>query len=117
MMKKVPTKSTLRDNPPAEGACDRSLGVAIKAVRQKRRMKLAQVASVTGLSEGFLSHVERDDRGVSSDALERIAAALDVPVAILVVLGTEVRESDDSSAREIALRAQSIADSWLEDTS
>jgi transcriptional regulator with XRE-family HTH domain len=53
--------------------------------RQSRGLTLAQVSERSGLNIGYLSQIENDKAVPSLDALVAIAAALDVPVAWLVI--------------------------------
>ena len=52
------------------------------------RLTLAQVSERSGLNIGYLSQIENDKAVPSLDALVAIAAALDVPVAWLVLDST-----------------------------
>lgn len=61
----------------ADGA--RSIGRRIGEIRVWRRMSLKAVADLAGISEGYLSRIERRERGVHRRSLlEAIAAALRV---------------------------------------
>jgi len=53
--------------------------------RQARGLTLAQVGERSGLNIGYLSQIENDKAVPSLDALVAIAAALEVPVAWLVI--------------------------------
>ena len=67
-----------------EAARDRQkVGARLRATRQRQRMTLKEVATRAGISESFLSQVERGLAGVSLPTLQRIAAALRVMVADL----------------------------------
>jgi len=56
--------------------------------RQSRGLTLAQVSERSGLNIGYLSQIENDKAVPSLDALVAIAAAIDVPVAWLVLDST-----------------------------
>jgi mannose-6-phosphate isomerase-like protein (cupin superfamily) len=56
--------------------------------RLTRGLTLAQVSERSGLNVGYLSQIENDKAVPSLDALVAIAAALDVPVAWLVIDST-----------------------------
>lgn len=87
--------------PLADGA-----GRYLRRVRQQRGMTLAAVASQAGLSESFLSQVERGRTGVSLDSLARLAHVLSIRVADLF-------EADYSSGAHL-VRADSrpVLDIW-----
>jgi transcriptional regulator with XRE-family HTH domain len=60
-----------------------SVGARLRAARMRQRMTLKDVASSAGISESFLSQVERGVAGVSVPTLHRVAAALGIMVADL----------------------------------
>ena len=59
-------------------------GDRIREVREKRGMKQEDLARASGLSKGFLSDVENNNRNVSSQALLRVANALGASVDYLL---------------------------------
>jgi transcriptional regulator with XRE-family HTH domain len=59
------------------------LGERLRAIRRLRRATLKTVAARAGLSESFLSQVERGRASASIASLQRIASALGVSVADL----------------------------------
>jgi len=63
----------------ADGSVD--VGDRLRAIRRLRRNTLREVAERAGLSESFLSQVERGRTNVSISSLQRIAAALGVEVS------------------------------------
>lgn len=52
----------------------------IKALRRWRGLRQYQMIERTGLSQSYISEIETDGKKGSAEALEKIAAALDVPV-------------------------------------
>ena len=72
--------------------------------RQARGLTLSQVGERSGLNIGYLSQIENDKAVPSLDALVAIAAALDVPVAWLVIDSTpppRVVRADDRPWLEV----------------
>ena len=59
------------------------LGARIRAVRQARHLTLRDVSERAGVTESFLSQVERDVTSPSIATLQRIARALDLSIAQL----------------------------------
>jgi transcriptional regulator with XRE-family HTH domain len=59
------------------------LGGRIRALRQARRLTLRDVAERSGVTESFLSQVERDVTSPSIATVQRIARALDLSIAQL----------------------------------
>lgn len=56
------------------------LGEKIRAKRMEKQLTLKDLAQRTGVTQGFLSQVERDLTDPSITSLRRIAHALDVPI-------------------------------------
>ncbi|WP_460449671.1 cupin domain-containing protein [Alsobacter sp. SYSU BS001988] len=63
---------------PPGRAADAEVGARIRALRQARGLRLAEVAARTGLSIGYLSQVER---GISSPSL-RVLTTLAAPLGV-----------------------------------
>src|SRR5436190_17136793 len=66
-----------------EGVADVDVGERLRAIRSLRRATLRTIADRAGVSESFLSQVERGRASASIASLQRIAAALGVSVADL----------------------------------
>jgi transcriptional regulator with XRE-family HTH domain len=75
------------------------MGSRLRAIRTRRRATLRQVADRAGLSESFLSQVERGVASPSVASLQRIAGALAVSVADLF-------EPQSTSGRPRVLRRE-----------
>jgi transcriptional regulator with XRE-family HTH domain len=60
-----------------------NIGERLRAIRNLRRYTLRQVAERAGLSESFLSQVERAQASASLASLQRIATALSVSISDL----------------------------------
>ena len=60
-----------------------STGKKIKELRKLRKMTQAQLGEASGVVEGAIRNYEREVRTPSEEQLEKIAAALDVPVTAL----------------------------------
>ena len=59
-------------------------GDRIREIREKRKMKQEDLALASGISKGFLSDVENNNRNISSQALLRIANTLGASVDYLL---------------------------------
>jgi transcriptional regulator with XRE-family HTH domain len=74
------------------------LGPRIRSLRQARRVTLRELAERAGVTESFLSQVEREVTSPSIASVQRIARALDLGIADLFVddvpLGRVVRRAD-----------------------
>lgn len=60
-----------------------SLGSRIRSTRNQKNITLQEIADRTGLSKGFICQLENDKSSPSLQALEKIAAALGIPMAFL----------------------------------
>jgi transcriptional regulator with XRE-family HTH domain len=79
-------------------ATELQLGPRIRSLRQARQVTLRQLAERAGVTESFLSQVEREVTSPSIASVQRIARALDLGIAELFVdeppLGRVVRRSE-----------------------
>ena len=64
-------------------ASDLQLGSRIRSLRQARRLTLRSLADRAGVTESFLSQVERERTSPSIASVQRIARALDLSIAQL----------------------------------
>lgn len=62
---------------------EESIGAAIREVRQRHELTLAQVSEQTGISRGMLSKIETGQTSAGLDSLARIARALGVSMSML----------------------------------
>jgi transcriptional regulator with XRE-family HTH domain len=56
------------------------LGEFIRSERRARRLSLRRLSEASGISNPYLSQIERGLRRPSADVLQQIARALDIPV-------------------------------------
>ncbi|TVX92421.1 helix-turn-helix domain-containing protein [Paenibacillus agilis] len=62
-----------------------NIGSAIRTIRKRKKMTIAQICEETGLSQGFMSQVENNKTSPSIATLESIANTLKVPLAYLLL--------------------------------
>jgi transcriptional regulator with XRE-family HTH domain len=84
-----------------------TLGDVIRRQRELQHLSLREMARLSGVSNPYLSQIERGLRDPSEDIVEGIAAALDVTAQALfeaagVTLGDE--ESEDPAGVEAAIQ-------------
>jgi transcriptional regulator with XRE-family HTH domain len=65
------------------GALERYLGNAIRDLRQRHGLTIAEVADRAGISRGMLSKIENAQTATSLDSLHRLAQALGVSLSTL----------------------------------
>ncbi|MFC5652264.1 helix-turn-helix domain-containing protein [Paenibacillus solisilvae] len=61
------------------------IGSTIRTIRKRKNITIAQICEATGLSQGFMSQVETNKTSPSIATLDQIAAALNVPLAFLLL--------------------------------
>ncbi|MGQ0422233.1 helix-turn-helix domain-containing protein, partial [Bacillus sp. HC-Mk] len=62
-----------------------NIGSAIREIRQRRGITIAQICEGTGLSKGFMSQVENNKTSPSISTLETISNFLNVPLPYLLL--------------------------------
>ena len=69
-----------------------SIGTIIKFERRRLKMTQLQLAKSTGLSQTYISQIERDDRNCTIEVIHALAKGLDIPSATLLMMAMEKRE-------------------------
>jgi transcriptional regulator with XRE-family HTH domain len=69
-----------------------NIGNAIQLVRTKRKLSQTELAARAGISVSYLSLLERSKRDPALSIIEKIAAALGMPIELLFFLGAEGNE-------------------------
>jgi transcriptional regulator with XRE-family HTH domain len=90
-----------------------NLGKAIQTCRIKRGLSQEGLARRAGCSISYLSMLENSKRDPTLSTIERIAAALNIPVEILFFLGAEKGEIagiNKELAGQLALTALELLD-------
>jgi transcriptional regulator with XRE-family HTH domain len=80
------TESAMQAAP--EDAVHVELGERLRAIRQLRRRTLKEIASAAGISESFLSQLERGRTNATIATLQRLATALGIEVSDLFTTGS-----------------------------
>ena len=74
------------------------LGQAVRQVRELRGYSQAELGRKSGLQPNTIALIERGERGVSLDAVNKLASALAVPAGCLTMLGTTKIRGDSEAA-------------------
>jgi transcriptional regulator with XRE-family HTH domain len=61
------------------------IGSKIRAIRNRKKITIAQMCEETGLSKGFISNVENNNTSPSINTLQAIATFLKVPLPYLLL--------------------------------
>ena len=61
------------------------IGSKIRAIRNRKKITIAQMCEGTGLSKGFISNVENNNTSPSISTLHTIATYLGVPLPYLLL--------------------------------
>ena len=69
-----------------------NIGKAIQTCRSQRDLSQQQLATEIGLSKSYLSLIESGKRELSLARLNSIADVLQIPVELLVFLGSEEKD-------------------------
>jgi transcriptional regulator with XRE-family HTH domain len=62
-----------------------NIGAKIRAIRNRKKITIAQMCDETGLSKGFISNVENNNTSPSISTLQTIANFLKVPLPYLLL--------------------------------
>ncbi|GJM06094.1 MAG: hypothetical protein DHS20C09_20900 [marine bacterium B5-7] len=62
------------------------LGEKIRELRLLKQKTLEEFAEDAGLSVSYISYLERGKRKINFESIEKISAALEIPVPVLILL-------------------------------
>ena len=71
-------------NPTQKCGAQQLFAANMRRVRLDKKLTQEKVAEAAGLHPNYISSVERGERNISICNIERIASALDVPMAVLL---------------------------------
>lgn len=86
------------------------LNRALKIVREVHRMKQGELANSLGISKSYLSELERGEKKVSLDVLNKYASTFDVPASTFLSF-MEALEGESETRRARAEKLLSVL-SW-----
>lgn len=67
-----------------------NLGKRIKTIRKQNKITLQQISESTGLSQPFISEIEREIKSPSIETLSKICSALGITLGELFSLGEDI---------------------------
>lgn len=83
------------------------LNKALKIVREVHRMKQGELAEALGISKSYLSELERGEKKVSLEVLNKYADAFDVPASTFLSF-MEALEGESEARRARARKLLSV---------
>ena len=83
------------------------IGSKIRAIRNRKKITIAQMCEETGLSKGFISNVENNNTSPSLSTLQTIAAFLKVPLPYLLLEKDEHMTVIRKDEREVTTSSES----------
>ena len=87
-----------------------TIGAYIREQREQAKISLRQLAQAAGISNPYLSQVERGLRKPSADVLNQIAKALRVSAEVLYVRAGILEPSDKSQVRDAIITDTAITE-------
>jgi len=90
-----------------------NLGTVLRRRRQELDLRQREVAESAGITEDYLSLVERDQRTPSLELVERLASVLSVPVAYLFFEAEPMDPNLSAETRALVADARSVAAALL----
>jgi transcriptional regulator with XRE-family HTH domain len=69
-----------------------NVGHAIKFCRQQKKLSIPALAARAGLSASYISLLERNSRDPRLSTMERISRSLEMPLSLLMFIGTSQGE-------------------------
>jgi len=85
------------------------LGATIKKLRKERAINQTNFAEQCGISQTYLSQIEKDERNPTISVLDRICDVLKIPSAVLLFMSLSI-DSVPEDRREIFKTAKPILD-------
>jgi transcriptional regulator with XRE-family HTH domain len=75
-----------------------NVGHAIKFCRQQKKLSIPALAARAGLSASYISLLERNGRDPPLSTIEKISRSLEMPLSLLMFVGTSQGELDSIPA-------------------
>jgi len=85
-----------------------NIGQAIKTLRTRRRVTQHELAAGAGVSQGFLSLVEKGKREPGFEFIEKIARKLQIPPHLVLLLACETYPKGRRYSRPLQTIARAL---------
>ena len=91
-----------------------NLGQAIRKLRKKKDISQVEFSAMTGISQSYLSLVEKGHRKPSTDMIEKVASALKIPLPLVIWFAVEEKDIAEDK-KEYFKMMKPLIDKILED--
>ena len=78
-----------------------NIGTAIKKLRQRHNISQLNLVKKLGISQGYLSLIEKGDREPSFELVKHIAEALDIPQQLILIIACANSTHNKKYARQL----------------
>jgi len=85
-----------------------NIGNAIKDLRQQKGLKQTDFAEQCGLSQSYLSSIEKGRKEPTLSILKQIANALSIPMPVLVFFSLDLEDIDENKKEAFKMLEPSI---------
>jgi len=89
------------------------IGGLVKVLRGAARIRQSELAASARISQNYLSMIENGRRHPSTEVLERLSEALNVPLPFLVMYRSGIREGVTRRERELLERLRELCVDFL----
>ncbi|MDY6142793.1 MAG: helix-turn-helix transcriptional regulator [Arcanobacterium sp.] len=107
--------NTMNETATSHALLRRELGDVLREYRQRQGRTLREVSSEARVSLGYLSEVERGQKEASSELLDSIALALNVPLSHVLRLVADRMDAVEGRIPPAVRRAQAIQNVHIPD--
>lgn len=80
-----------------------NVGLTIKKLRKEKGLTQKELSEMTGLSQGYLCHIENNQREQSIKVLTKIANSLDLPLGYIIFASMEKEDVEATKQRDFDL--------------
>ncbi len=85
-----------------------NIGIAIKELRKRKAFNQKQFCEKVGITQSYLSLIESNKKTPSTEVLEKVATAVDVPLPILFWFTVDENDVDNSKLEMFRLLKPSV---------
>ena len=91
-----------------------NLGKSIRKLRKQKDISQIEFAAMIGMSQSYLSLVEKEHRKPSTDMVEKVASALEIPLPLMLWFAIEEKDVAEDKKEHFKI-IKPLVDKMLED--